>query len=254
MGYVSSEYLSRFEKGNSHYVCRLYPKSKVYDLDGNEIDLEKIYRFMRLYRIPVYEKNIQIGEKRIKSRLILSLVDEQTYQKRLAKLKKDSRERGWSVSEQCKIRLRMNLMITNASTEEIPASKVYMLYKFRWQIELMFKEWKSSGWNIDKIKHVKYERYMCLLYAKLLMIILSDRIYGIFASANYRECRKILSKCKCVKTLCKTGMICQMLDSSADKIHEILEIINRLFSRGHFLNKRKNRVSYADLIELFICK
>jgi len=254
LGYVSSEYLNRFENGNSHYVCRLYPKSKVYDLEGKEINLEKIYRFMRLYRIAVYDKQVQIGENRIKSRLILSLVDEQTYQKRLAKLKKDSRERGWNVSEQCKTRLHMNLMITNADAEEIPASKVYMVYKFRWQIELMFKEWKSSGWNLDKIKHVKYERYMCLLYVKLMMIILSDRIYGIIAMENYRQGRKILSKCKCVKTLYNTGLLGQMIDANADKIYKILENINRLFSRGHFLNKRKNRVNYADLFELFICK
>jgi hypothetical protein len=256
LGYVSADFLMRFNKElRQHYVCRLHSQSCLYDISGNELNLKKIYRWMRLYRIPFYEVNVLVGEKRFPSRLVINLVDEQTYQKRLSKIKKEGKKKGWQVSDQYKLRLRMNLMLTNSAPEEIPASKVYLLYKFRWQVELFFKNWKSSGWNLDKIKDVKYERYMCLLYAKLLMIILSDQIYGFFAHKQYQRDKKLLSPTKCVKTLCQQiDLLRKLINAGVNTIKEALEKIGELFSRGHILCKRKGRTNYFDLFHIFVCK
>jgi len=255
LGYVSSSFLKRLEEGGSDYVCRLHSQSDVYDLEGKKLNLQKIYRWMRFYHIPVFEQDVLVGAKRFPSRLVINLVDEQTYQKRLSKIKKESHKKGYKVSDDYKIRMHMNLMLTNSDPQEIPASKVYLLYKFRWQIELFFKSWKSSGWNLNKIKEVKYERYMCLLYAKILMIILSDQIYSIFAQRHYRQDKKILSRFKCVKTLCQyIDLLRGLINASVYKIKEILDKISLLFSRGHILCQRKNRLNYSELIELFLCQ
>ena len=257
LGYVSAPFLKRLDEGKSHYVCRLHSQAGVYDLSGNELNLEEKYHWMLKNRIPVYEQKVLVGqgEKRFATRLIISLVDEQTYQKRLSKIEKDSHKKGYKVSDDYKVRLRLNLMLTNSDPQEIPASKVYLLYKFRWQVELFFKSWKSSGWHLNKIKDVKYERYMCLLYAKLLMIILSDQMYGIFAQKRYRQDKKILSRFKCVKTLCQhIDLLRGLIDASVYRIKEILDKIAILFSRGHILCPRKDRMNYSELIDLFICK
>jgi hypothetical protein len=255
LGYVSHDFLKRLQDGKSHYVCRLHSQSKVYDLDENEIDLKKIYRWMRLYRIPVYRKEVLAGDKRLPSQLVINLVDEQTCQKRLAKAKKDSHKKGWQMSDQFKVRMRMNLMLTNTDAQEIPDAQVYLLYKFRWQIELFFKSWKSAGWHLDKIKEVKYERYMCVLYAKLLMIILSDQIHRCIARERYRQDKKLLSPQKCVKTLRgQINLLRQLINAGVHKIYEILDKISQVFSRGHILCQRKKRINYAELFDLFICK
>jgi hypothetical protein len=255
LGYVSADFLSRLDEGGSYYVCRVHSQADVYDLDGQKIDLEKIYRWMRLYRIPVYQKRVLVGQKLLPSRLVITLVDEQTYQKRLRNVRKDAGKRGWQISDQHKLRMRMNLMITNTDSEEIPAEKVYMLYKFRWQIELIFKTWKSAGWNLGKIKEVKYERYMCVMYAKLLMIILSERIYNVIAAKRYSMDKKTLSREKCVKTMCRQiNLLRQFINTEAYKIYEILDKISKIFARGHILCQRKNRENYSHLVELFIYK
>jgi len=246
LGYVNSSFLRRLEEEKSDYVCRLHSQSDVYDLSGKKLDFQKIYRWMRLYRIPVFEQDVLVGEKRFPSRLVINLVDEQTYQKRLSKIKKESHKKGYKVSNEYKIRIRMNLMLTNSDPQEIPAPKVYLLYKFRWQIELFFKSWKSSGWNLEKIKDVKYERYMCILYAKLLMIILSDQVYGIFARRRYRKDKKILSRFKCVKTWCQyIDLLRGLIDASVYKIKGILDKNkSALFTGAYFMPTKKQ-------IELF---
>jgi hypothetical protein len=255
LGYVSADFLFRLDEGGSYYVCRLHSQSDVYDLDGQKLDLEKLYRWMRLYRIPVYAKKVLVGQKRLPSRLVVALVDEQTYQKRLKNAGKDAGKRGWKISDEYKIRMRMNLMLTNTDSEKLPDEKVYMLYKFRWQIELIFKTWKSAGWNLEKIKDVKYERYMCVMYAKLLMIILSERIYTVIAAWQYSVEKKILSREKSVKTLCRhINLLRQLINAGTDKISDILDKISRIFARGHILCQRKNRKNYQELVELFMVK
>jgi hypothetical protein len=255
LGYVSADFLSRLDQGGSYYVCRLHSQADVYDLGGEKLNLEKIYRWMRLYRIAVCKKMVLVGAKRLPSRLVVALVDEQTYQKRLKNARKDARKRGWQISDQHKIRMRMNLMLTNTDSEKLPDEKVYLLYKFRWQIELIFKTWKSAGWNLEKIKDVKYERYMCVMYAKLLMIILSERIYTVIAARKYSVEKKILSREKCVKTLCRQiNLLRQLINASVDEIHKILDKISKLFARGHILCLRKKRVNYSELVELFSFK
>jgi hypothetical protein len=255
LGYVSADFLARLDEGESYYVCRLHAQADVYDLDGQKLNLEKIYRWMRLYRIPVYAKKVLVGQKHLPVRLVITLVDELTYQKRLKNAQKDAGKKGWKISDQYKVRMRLNLMITNTDSVDIPDQKVYMIYKFRWQVELIFKTWKSSGWNLEKIKEVKYERYMCVMYAKLLMIILSERIYTVIAVGRYHMDKKILSREKCVKTMCRQiNLLRQLINAGTHKIHEILEKISSIFVRGHILCQRKNRENYSNLVELFICK
>jgi hypothetical protein len=256
LGYVSADFLDRLDEGGGYYVCRLHSQADVYDLDGQKLNLEKIYRRMRLYRIPVYAKNVLVGQKNLPTRLVIALVDEQTYQKRLKNAQKDSGKKGWKISDQHKVRMRLNLMITNTDSEDIPDEKVYLIYKFRWQVELIFKSWKSSGWNLDKIKkEVKYERYMCVMYAKLLMIILSERIYTVIATQRYHADKKIMSRGKCMKTLCgQINLLRQLINAGAHKIYEILDKISSIYAKGHILCQRKNRINYQDLVELFIAK
>ena len=255
LGYVNADFLMRLQKEKSHYVCRLHGRTTAYDTDGTPIDFEKIYRWMQENKISVHYRKVLVGEKSCSSRMVLSLVDEQTYQKRLRKLTKESKEKGLNIRDETKMRLRFNIMLTNTDPEVIPAEKVYLLYKFRWQIELIFKSWKSSGWNIDKIKDVKYERYVCVLYTKLLMIVLSDRIYSLIARKRYREDKKILSPCKCVKTLRgQIDLARKLINATAETIHQILDKISGLFLRGHVLCRRKNRTNYQELFDLFICK
>jgi hypothetical protein len=256
LGYVSADFLAQLDEGGSYYVCRLHSQADVYDLDGQKLNLEKIYRWMRLYRIPVYKKKVLVGQKHLPTRLVIALVDEQTYQKRLRNAQKDAGKRGWKISDNHKVRMRLNLMITNTENEDIPDEKVYLIYKLRWQVELLFKSWKSSGWNLEKIKkEVKYERYMCVMYAKLLMIILSERIYTVIAAQRYRADKKIMSRGKCMKTLCRQiNLLRQIINAGAHKIYQILDKISHIFARGHILCQRKNRINYQDLFELFIVK
>jgi len=60
----------------------------------------------------------------------------------------------------------------------LSAKEIISTYKLRWQIELIFKTWKSNL-NIHKVKPVKQERMECQLIAKLIWILLNAKLLQI---------------------------------------------------------------------------
>jgi len=64
-------------------------------------------------------------------------------------------------------------MSTNAPTEKMDAKQAANLYRSRWQIELVFKRWKSLGRLQIDSKHSE-NRAVCELYAKLIGVLVVD--------------------------------------------------------------------------------
>ena len=62
---------------------------------------------------------------------------------------------------------RCSLFITNTSEGMLKTAEIIELYRLRWQIELVFKTWKSLL-NVHKVKAVKKERLECHLIAKFI--------------------------------------------------------------------------------------
>jgi len=73
-------------------------------------------------------------------------------------------------------RIGLNLFVSNIKEQDLPKEQVWSLYRLRWQIELVFKVWKSVA-CVDKIKKAKRERIECHLYGKLLWVLLGWNIY-----------------------------------------------------------------------------
>ncbi|SNT58061.1 Transposase DDE domain-containing protein, partial [Bacillus sp. OK838] len=52
-----------------------------------------------------------------------------------------------------------------------PTEHIHELYSLRWQIEILFKTWKSF-FQIDKCIEIKRERLECHLYGQLISFLL----------------------------------------------------------------------------------
>ncbi len=62
--------------------------------------------------------------------------------------------------------------VTSLEAESFPAEEVGQIYRLRWQIELLFKEWKSIC-RIDRLSSEKEEIVLCFIYASLCAALLS---------------------------------------------------------------------------------
>lgn len=109
------------------------------------------------------------------ARLIALPVDAQTAAKRQEHIKQRALERGETPSATTLALARWNLLVTNVAPEVLTAEEALVLYRARWQIELLFKVWKSQGhideWNTKKADHI-----LCEVYAKLLAMLVEHWI------------------------------------------------------------------------------
>ena len=90
----------------------------------------------------------------------------------------------------------LSVFITNIPAIEITAQQAYDLYKIRWQIELMFKIWKSVL-KINVVRKMKAKRFKCYLYSKLLWVLLCWEITARFEPVIWKHRKKAISPHKC---------------------------------------------------------
>jgi hypothetical protein len=185
LGYITSSYLKKFEFNEAYYLNRL-PKIGVYQKDNdqyNAIDWQKLDNKMKQGKLNCMEMDVYLGEKlKLKSRLVITPVPEDVKNERMRKANKSGkRTKGYKPSKEYKIKAGYNIFISNTTEEQLTVKELIDAYRLRWQIELIFKTWKSNL-RINRVKPMKKERMECQLIAKLIWILLSSKILQI---ANY---------------------------------------------------------------------
>lgn len=83
---------------------------------------------------------------------------------------------GSGLSDEYKARCMFNIFITNTGGGTLKAADIIQLYRLRWQIELVFKSWKSLL-GIHKVKAVKKERMECQLIGRFIWILLNWKVF-----------------------------------------------------------------------------
>ena len=95
----------------------------------------------------------------------------------------------------------MVIYLTNVP-EDMPASEIHELYRLRWQIELLFKTWKSDL-EVDKMKKVKIERWLCHFYLQSIVLLLTEMIMGMMRNDLWATRKRRISERKTVRLIAK---------------------------------------------------
>ncbi|MEB9708719.1 transposase, partial [Bacillus cereus] len=103
--------------------------------------------------------------------VIVHLLTDEQQQKRLRDQAIREKKKGMKYSPRSKRLSGINVYMTNASTNIVPMGQVHDRYSLRWQIEILFKTWKSF-FHIHHCKKIKRERLECHLYGQLIAILL----------------------------------------------------------------------------------
>lgn len=96
---------------------------------------------------------------------------------RRRKIKKVAQKKRRGVSKEHLALQEFTIYITNVSPNVWPKEVVGTIYRVRWQIELVFKQWKQL-FRINVMKGNRPERIRCLIYGRLIMILLVNAITG----------------------------------------------------------------------------
>ncbi len=134
--------------------------------------------------------------------------------------------------------------MTNVPAAWLSPEQVALIYRVRWQIELVFKLWKSQA-KMKLIGHWRIERVLCQFYARLLGVILFQWLTAAHRFLATGE----LSLPKAFDILRRhtTRLLAAMIDHWHD-VPVVLEKIIRDFQRFALKNKRRKSLSTYQLL------
>jgi hypothetical protein len=253
MGYFSQSAFWQIDEANAFYLSRLPSNVTVYDENWEEIDFEKLKDFMIKNKIDKMEKEVLIGETGLPVRLMIGLVPPAVYAERIRRREKEEKKKGRKTQAKTKLMQNFNLFITNTDDQQLPMDKIIHPYRFRWQVELQFKNWKSL-FSIHTLQKMKEERYITMLYTRLILIVVCLQITNRAQSLISKQGGGILSYKKALQTLKNNYTdIVKIFRADLEKAVQLLSNIYRTLSKNHWRERRNKRENFIENICLFIC-
>lgn len=181
LGYFKVDLFNGLDRKGVFYLSRLRTDANIYlrDTLGNFIAIDLIDLLIFRYFEERMEITVFIHSKHdvfTEVRLIVERLPQEAASRRLQKLYREAKSRGRQVSQRSIFLAQFNFYITNAPAEKLPTSSCRILYSIRWQIELVFKAWKSHL-KLHKVlvKH-RPERVLVTILAKLIFITITAKI------------------------------------------------------------------------------
>lgn len=192
LGYLKIDRLKGIIQKGGFFLSRLKSNLSIFLDPDSEIPIEIADCFLDEFNvidIPVY-----ITEERLAIRLIAYKAPENVITKRKRVAHATAKKQGRTLGEKVLKLLEFTIFITNVSPEIWPPEVVGTIYGIRWQIELLFKNWKT-GMGIHYIKGINVNRIRTLIYIRLLLMIIINEVYTL-ASWLSESVGKTVSMCK----------------------------------------------------------
>ena len=202
LGYFRLDDFERIDKEEGFYVSRLKFKTNIYtskDKNAEPLDLLSLLNKMKANQVK--DIKVFVGKtKRLPTRLILQKMPKKVADEKRRVLRKDKGRKGVKVSKERLKFCDANAFITNLTEEEWTPYQVMKLYKIRWQIEILFKVWKSIL-KIGQVQRMKADRFMCLLYGQLIWAVINMRIFQSFKNYFWTQWNMEISELKSYKIM-----------------------------------------------------
>jgi hypothetical protein len=198
LGYFKINAFDLISQAGAYFLSRLNHQTNLYEGDTPGLSPLDLVEFLKETPFDIIEKAMFIGEKeRVSSRLIAVRLPDAIANERRRVARKKAKEKGYTPTSTHLFLLAWNLFITNVPGEIWTPETVAKAYPIRWQIELIFKSWKSHC-HLAVMNAKKKETVLCYLYGRMLLVLLTYALYPQVRSALWIKKHRELSLLKFV--------------------------------------------------------
>ena len=178
LGFFDAAFLASIALKKSFFLCRLAATQLNFWVPRANGSLESLDldRLLRRARRELFEIKLVFGPKQeVSTRLILVPVPAKVSAERRRKAREKARQKGRTMSARTLRRYDWTLLLSNAVPEQLPTSTLVEVYRVRWQVELVFKLFKSDA-CLEKSLARESHRVQSELYAKLIAVLLFNQV------------------------------------------------------------------------------
>lgn len=247
LGYFKFEMLKQIGEAGAFFVSRAksdtmfhtdHP-SPVYHPNGDIIQkyaferllLEDVLPTMKRGEFKEYPSVYMGRHVKLPTRVVLYRMTREEQNRQNHRIVRRSQTKPGEIKQKSKDLSGISIMITNLPLS-VPAEEVIALYRYRWQIELLFKSWKSD-FKIAHYREMKLERWECHLYVELITLLLNTLMTYQFRVHFWQTEGMILSEKITMREVNKKiGVFCRARDdtdwqNTLEQIEKILRSIGR---------------------------
>ena len=233
LGYFSLDCLNQIDNDEGFYLSRIQVQTHLFTRKGTRLDMPK---WLKNQHTDEIDMPILLGKHhRIKARLLAWRMPEMVAQERRRKFLFFAKRKGPKPSKARLALCDWTLLVTNTSKDLLSLKDAQCLVRLRWQIELLFKLWKSHG-QVDKSKSQKPWRILTEVYAKIIGLIIQ---HWVLLTRLWHYPDKSLVKA--AQIVRKQAVLIAVAISGMNPItlSDSLKIIQASLEKGCRMNKKK---------------
>jgi hypothetical protein len=201
--------------------------------------LEKHYKNKKNIELKLFVGN----KERIPVRLIAFLAPQETIRAREKQLRKTAHKKGTKITDKAKKWIKYTFFITNVPDTIWKTEIVGTIYRIRWEIELIFKRLKSQL-KINILKGTRPERIKCLIYGRLIFLVLLNSVYN-FASIIAKNTQREASPKKVIEWLLRDNRFIQAIYNNT--IEQLLQKAEKRIKR--MCKQERERKTILEMID-----
>jgi Transposase DDE domain len=188
LGYFNLLVFAAMTAAGEYFLSRLRFGAQVLLGGGHRVD---VLRWLGTQRGPFVDQPILLGQERLACRLIAWRLPEEQANRRRQKLCQETRsKRGREPSVERLAWCDWTILVTNVAVDKLTPKEATVLYRARWQVELLFKRWKSQG-LVAELSGSTAVRQMVRVWSRLLAVVVQ---HWLVIGSIGGQAKKSLSK------------------------------------------------------------
>lgn len=244
LGFVSLKGLAELSEREVYWRSKLEPTSLI---STSAHERQSLLNYVQRYaELASWEEEVWVGKNRqIQARLMVTRVPQEVADQRRRRIRKTAQEKGVTPSAVALALASWTILLTNIPARLLSIAEALVLSKVRWQIELLFKLWKSHG-KVDEWRSQKPEQILCEVYAKLLAMVIQHWVLAVSCWA-YPD-RSLVKAAQVVR---EQTPVLACARAQVQRLSEALETIQAILKRNARINpRRKHPNTYQLLLAL----
>jgi len=198
LGYWKKEIFTAIHKAEAFFLSRLKLSVNIYNpKDEEKLNLYNYLRKQERNGISTVDIPVKLEKNGVEFRLVAFKLTDAQAQKRRRVAKQNRNSKAKTISKETNYLLSWNLFVMNVSEKVWKVEDIYPTYQLRWNIETIFKNWKSNFKLVEFLKTSTGRnpaRPEIILKLHLIWVVLVfNQKFNYYQSVIYKEYKKFLS-------------------------------------------------------------
>jgi muconolactone delta-isomerase len=243
LGFYNLHRLATDQLDGVFWITRLKTGTALYTPEGQRIDL---LAWLSAHPEAEFEQAVLVGAReRIPARLLVQRVPQEVADQRRRRTHEYARKKQVMPKAETLALADWTLVITNVPVERLSLAEALVLSAVRWQIELLFKLWKSYL-RVDEWRSQNPWRILCETYAKLIGAVM---VHWLSLVGAWERVDRSLPKV--AQAVCKFAASLAMALPDREELIETLTRLQKCIQATCKMNHRKKHPNtYQTLLEV----